>query len=281
MTNGGENGIRGPHRPILGPMVVLAVLTVVINTVNATSRIIEADWRHEALDPRAPFVWEFSSCIALLVLAPLVGLAIERWPPRRANLPLLAPLHAALTIPFSLAHSAGMVALRKAAYALVGARYEFSHGDLPLVLFYEWRKDAITYATVAAIFWFFRWRAELAAARTPASPERIEIRDGASALFVRPAEIAWVEAAGNYVEFHLGARRRMVRGTLAAWEDKLGPLGFVRAHRSRIVNRAHIRGIRPTPSGDMAITLEDGRELAASRRYRAQLESAGGSRARG
>ena len=110
---------------------------------------------------------------------------------------------------------------------------------------------------------------------------RIEIRDGASALFVRPAEIAWVEAAGNYVEFHLGARRRMVRGTLAAWEDKLGPLGFVRAHRSRIVNRAHIRGIRPTPSGDMAITLEDGRELAASRRYRAQLESAEGVRARG
>ena len=262
-------------------MVFLASVTVVVNVVNATSGIIEADWRGEALDPRAPFLWEFSSGVVLLALAPLVGLAIERWPPRRGNHLILALGHAALTIPFSLVHSAGMVALRKAAYALGGAIYDFSHGNLPLVLVYEWRKDVITYATFAAVFWFFRWRAELAAARTPASSERIEIRDGASALFVTPAEIAWVEAAGNYVEFHLGSRRRIVRGTLSAWEDKLGPLGFVRAHRSRIVNRAHIRGIRPTPSGDMAITLEDGRELAASRRYRAQLESAEGATTRG
>jgi hypothetical protein len=203
-----------------------------------------------------------------LALAPRIDRAIERLPPRRDNLALFLGAHAALTVPFSLAHVAGMVALRKLAYALAGHTYVFARGDLPLVMVYEWRKDAVTYAALAATFWFFRWRAEQAAARAPATPERIEIRDGSTALFLAPGDVAWVEAAGNYVEFHTRAGARLVRGTLSAWEAKLAPLGFVRAHRSRIVNRARIRAIKPTPSGDLAISLDDGREIAGSRRYR-------------
>ena len=62
-----------------------------------------------------------------------------------------------------------------------------------------------------------------------------------------------------------------VRGTLAAWEAKLAPLGFVRVHRSRIVNRARIRAVKPTPSGDIELTLDDGGVIAGSRRYREGL----------
>jgi DNA-binding LytR/AlgR family response regulator len=61
---------------------------------------------------------------------------------------------------------------------------------------------------------------------------------------------------------------------LADWEARLAARGFVRVHRSRLVNRARIASIKPTPSGDVEITLDEGRVLAGSRRYRAALEQA-------
>jgi DNA-binding LytR/AlgR family response regulator len=38
------------------------------------------------------------------------------------------------------------------------------------------------------------------------------------------------------------------------------------------VNRAAIGAIKPTPSGDIEVTLTDGRALVGSRRYRADLQ---------
>jgi DNA-binding LytR/AlgR family response regulator len=45
-------------------------------------------------------------------------------------------------------------------------------------------------------------------------------------------------------------------------------------HRSRVVNRAKIAALKPTPSGDVEITLDDGRTMLGSRRYRSALEAA-------
>ena len=84
----------------------------------------------------------------------------------------------------------------------------------------------------------------------------------------------FVEAAGNYVTFHTAARSYLVRGTLAAWDGRLAARGFVRVHRSHLVNRAHIASFKPTASGDLEITLDSGRTLAGSRRYREALEAA-------
>jgi DNA-binding LytR/AlgR family response regulator len=102
---------------------------------------------------------------------------------------------------------------------------------------------------------------------------RIEIRDGASAVFLAPTDLLFLEAAGNYIEFHTASRTHLVRGTLAAWEAQLADRGFVRIHRSRLVNRARIATIKPTPAGDIELTLDDGRTLTGSRRYRAALET--------
>ena len=64
-----------------------------------------------------------------------------------------------------------------------------------------------------------------------------------------------------------------MRGTLAAWEARLTARGFVRVHRSRLVNRARIASLKPTPSGDMEIALDTGATLSGSRRYRVGLET--------
>jgi len=250
----------------------MAALGFAITTVNATSVIMEWQRAGHPIIYWAPFVWEFSSYFAMLALAPLFWLVLERLPPRRENLPAFVALHAGLSIPYSLVHQTGFVALRKLAYAILGTTYNFTHGQPLTTFFYEWRKDLLGYLIILAVYWYFFSR-EQDAARKPGAPRRIEIRDGATAVFLDPQEILRVEAAGNYVEFYTASKTHLVRGTLAAWEPRLSPLGFVRAHRSRIVNRARIRAIKPTPSGDVMLTLDDGSEIAASRRYRTGLET--------
>jgi hypothetical protein len=209
----------------------------------------------------------------IIALAPAIGWAVHRWPIRSDNLALAALIHFGLTIPFALAHIFAIFALRESAYWAVGERYGFFDDGMGVVLLYEWRKDVLTYASIAALYWFFQWRAERPPPERPGD-DRIEIRDGGAAVFLSPADILLVEAAGNYVEFHAAARTHLVRGTLAAWEARLAQRGFARVHRSRLVNRARIGALKPTPSGDVEITLDDGRTIVGSRRYRASLEAA-------
>ena len=65
--------------------------------------------------------------------------------------------------------------------------------------------------------------------------------------------------------------RGFIRGTLSAWELRLAGQGFVRIHRSRLVNRTHVGALEPTGSGDFEVTLTNGRKLQGSRRFRSDL----------
>lgn len=272
MAGGGYNGISGWARGQRGAWLLIVAVGFVIAFVNATSELLESERDGGGMDPRAPFLWEYSSYLMILALAPLIGAAVRRLPPRGERWPLMLAAHAGLTIPFSLIHVAGMVAIRKAGYQLAGGFYDFSHGVLVRELLYEWRKDVLIYALLASVYWVFQNRAEQARDQRPRD-ERIEIRDGGTAVFLAPADISYVEAAGNYVEFHSATRTHLVRGTLASWEARLTARGFVRVHRSRLVNRLKIASLKPTPAGDVEITLAGGPVVLGSRRYRAALSA--------
>lgn len=81
-----------------------------------------------------------------------------------------------------------------------------------------------------------------------------------------PDRIAWVAAAGNYVELHGTGRPLLLRAPLTVVEAALLPHGFVRIHRSTLVNRRRIARVR---SADLL--LDDGRSLKLGPRFRAQL----------
>jgi len=248
----------------------LAVLFVGLSVgfVNATSGIIEGAGDHWI----EPVVWEGTSAIVIIGLAPFIGRAMRRWPPRTDNLPTFALVHAALTIPFSLAHVLFIFVVRETAYWAVGAYYGFFDDGVAITLLYEWRKDVLVYAAIAATYWVFHYIAgRKEAAAQLVADERIEVRDGGAAVFLAPGDVTHVEAAGNYVEFHTASKTHLVRGTLASWEARLTARGFIRVHRSRLVNRTKIAALKPTQSGDMEITLDDGRIVIGSRRYRAVL----------
>ncbi|MBX9746178.1 MAG: LytTR family transcriptional regulator, partial [Hyphomonadaceae bacterium] len=206
---------------------------------------------------------------------PLIGMAVRRWMPTRDNFIRPGLIHFGLTIPFAIVHVSGIWVLRSAIYWMAQADYGFFDDGMGLVLFYEWRKDVLTYAVIASTYWIFDYIAERRRAEaTPVGDQRIEVRDGGAAVFLAPGDISHVEAAGNYVEFHAGGRTHLVRGTLASWETQLTARGFVRVHRSRLVNRSKIVAIKPTPSGDLEISLDKGGVVVGSRRFREALQSA-------
>jgi len=103
--------------------------------------------------------------------------------------------------------------------------------------------------------------------------ERLVLRTGRRVLVVEPAEVDYVEAAGNYLRFHVNEDVHLVRGTLKAMEARLRPLGFLRVQRSLLVNAAAIREVRPNGDGEPRLLLRTGRELATGRAYREELRT--------
>ncbi|MGE6697388.1 LytTR family DNA-binding domain-containing protein [Hyphomonas sp. NPDC076900] len=295
MTNGRQSGTSGRATFRLGPWAAIALLTVPVVLVNATSDLIEMQRSGLAVHMVEPFIWEITSAAVLVLMAPLVGWAVKRWPLRGPGLPLALLIHAGLSVPFSLAHVGAMVPAREAAYAVLGWPYDFFGGGIWVTLLYEWRKDLITYGIFAAVYSGYAWWAAREAAPAPDAsrgPERIEVKVGGRTLFLLPGEILWLEAAGNYVTLHTAGGSHLLRATLADWEKRLSACDsvrtnpdisgqivtspdakpdFVRIHRSRIVNRHHIRETRTTSSGDFELTLSNGAVLAGSRRFRSAL----------
>jgi two-component system, LytTR family, response regulator len=101
---------------------------------------------------------------------------------------------------------------------------------------------------------------------------RVLVRDADDVMrFVRLDDVAFLEAAGNYVRLHTAKAQHEVRLTLRALLPQLDPSVFRRIHRSTVVNVNAIKEIQPWFAGDGLVVLLDGRQLRLSRTYREQL----------
>jgi two-component system, LytTR family, response regulator len=101
--------------------------------------------------------------------------------------------------------------------------------------------------------------------------ERIPVRVGPRVLFVRAADIDWIEGEGNYARLKVGGKAYLLRETLARLEERLSPEHFVRIHRSVIVNVERIREIQPMFKGTYQVMLHDGTRLTSTRTYRDRI----------
>ncbi len=79
--------------------------------------------------------------------------------------------------------------------------------------------------------------------------------------------VEWADAAGNYVRLHAAGRAHLVRRTMAALEQELDPDRFVRVHRSAIVRRDFVTGLRRDGGGRWWARLGDGEEQKVGRLY--------------
>lgn len=112
--------------------------------------------------------------------------------------------------------------------------------------------------------------AHLLAAAQPASAytARLLVRQDGRMLFVKVADVDWIEADRNYVRLHAGDAVHTVRERIRVLADALDPRRFARIHRSTVVNLTRVREIKPWYSGDAIVILHDGTQLRLSRHYR-------------
>jgi two-component system LytT family response regulator len=101
--------------------------------------------------------------------------------------------------------------------------------------------------------------------------QRLVVKEQGRFMFIRPEDVNWIAAAGDYVHLHIPGRRFLVRTTISDLDDSLDPKYFARIHRSTIVNVDRIKEIRALPQGDYSVRLHDGTTLRMSRVYRRRL----------
>jgi len=245
---------------------VLAVISLNV-FVNVTTQVDDAHRRGVATPLALPLTLEITSAIAATVAAAVVWAAVRLAPPGRGPLWRTIGVHLGGTLAFSAVHTGLMTLLRMAVFAAAGRVYHW----LPQEVAYEYRKDLLAYVVIAGVFWLLKPRATPTAAAQlvdAALPTTFDIRDGATLLRVPVSEILAAKAAGNYVEFALDdGRRPLMRASMAQIEAALGPHGFLRTHRSWLVNPARVRGLSAAGSGDFRIDLGCGLTAPSSRRY--------------
>jgi hypothetical protein len=213
-----------------------------------------------------PTIWEGSSWLSLLV-AFWIAWVFWRLAPLWVRPRWRLLLHIPGVLLYSLAHVGGFIALRKLAYWALGSRYVFGEN-----FFYELPKDALAYGLfVAGIALVEHLLRQQQLIQVPGQSLTFDIRDGAKLTRVRLSDILAITSAGNYVEFALqDGRRLLMRSPLSALESDLEGRGFVRTHRSWLVNSARVTALKPEGSGDYEISLGS-LEVPLSRRFKAAL----------
>lgn len=103
--------------------------------------------------------------------------------------------------------------------------------------------------------------------------DRILVKAAGEIFFLKPSEIDWIEAEGDYMKFHVGGKSHLMRETMARLEERLDPKRFVRIHRSTIVNLDRVRKLSPSFVGEYAVVLQDGTKLKLSRGYQDRLQT--------
>ncbi len=102
-------------------------------------------------------------------------------------------------------------------------------------------------------------------------PEKITVKDGNDIQFIRVEDIAWVDAAGDYMCIHARGKTHIMRITMKQLEGMLNPAVFLRVHRSTIVNNRYINGAQTLNNGEYLLNLEGGAQLKVSRSYKDRI----------
>jgi two-component system LytT family response regulator len=104
-------------------------------------------------------------------------------------------------------------------------------------------------------------------------PTKIAIKTKGRILFLDPADVVIVEAQGNYVLLQRQSGSYLLRESISTMAEKLKPYGFIRIHRSLLVNSSYVEEIQPWTTGEYALRLKGGKEYTVSRTYKNNLRS--------
>lgn len=95
-------------------------------------------------------------------------------------------------------------------------------------------------------------------------------------LRIDAQEVSRIDAERDYVRLHVGHNSYLLLQTIAGLEARLDPEQFIRIHRSTILRRDMIRGLRHEGLGVWAVEMEDGEDLRIGRTYLCKVKAMAG-----
>ncbi|UVI40007.1 LytR/AlgR family response regulator transcription factor [Qipengyuania spongiae] len=89
-------------------------------------------------------------------------------------------------------------------------------------------------------------------------------------------EVSRIDAERDYVRLHVGDRSYLLLQTIAGLESKLDPTKFIRIHRSTILRKDRITGLRHDGLGVWSVELGDEEALRIGRTYLPKVKAMAG-----
>lgn len=103
--------------------------------------------------------------------------------------------------------------------------------------------------------------------------EKLLIQDGHHPTQLIPyRDILWIDAAGDYMCVHTSSETFVMRARMKSLINEVLPDGFIRIHKSTIVNLHYIVKLEPLINSEYKLTLVNNKTLKVSRTYSRQLK---------
>ena len=97
------------------------------------------------------------------------------------------------------------------------------------------------------------------------------VRDRGELLRIKTSDVGWIEAEGSYAHLHFVDRSYLVRNTIGSLAQQLAGEGYVRVHKSALVNCSKVERVT-SGAGKTCLVLEGGTEVPVGRKYRGAVQ---------
>lgn len=231
-----------------------------------------------------PFMLESTSILAILLLFPLILAFDRRFPLARGSALTSVSAHIVGSLLFSFLHMTLMFWMRVAVFRLVEWRIPYRWNDWSSQFLYEYTKDLRTYLAILTLTYLYRFVLrrlqgeagfvdEAGKEQATTGSDRFLVKKLGREFLVKIDDIDWIESCGNYVNLHVGSKVYPLRDTMTSISARLAERGFLRVHRSAIVNLDRVAEIVPFDTGDGQVRLSDETVVPVSRRFRKELRA--------
>ena len=102
---------------------------------------------------------------------------------------------------------------------------------------------------------------------------RIAIKEKGRIVFLDLGNVVAIQAEGNYVVLQQETGSYWLRQSISAIAEKLEPYGFIRIHRSVVVNGSLVEELQPHLTGAYRLRLKSGKQYTVTRTYIKNLKS--------
>ena len=103
-------------------------------------------------------------------------------------------------------------------------------------------------------------------------PLRAAIKVRGSIVFINLGDVVSVQAKGKYVSFQQTSGSHLLRESISVVAERLETHGFIRIHRSVLVNASFVEEIKPVSTGKYSLRVAGGKEYTVTRIYRKNLK---------